>query len=62
MKIKQLMDSLTVRGEIVARFGAATLVKQPEGRIRLVGGSESDRIEAREWVSLFLHEVVLAER
>jgi len=61
MKLRHLLDSWLVRGEVVARFGAAQLVKQPEGRFQLVGGNEAERSEAREWVSLFLHEAILTE-
>jgi len=61
MKLKQLLECWLVRGEVVACFGAARLVKQPEGRFQLVGGNEAERSEAREWVSLFLHEAVLTE-
>jgi hypothetical protein len=61
MKLRNLLESLLVRGEVVARFGAARLVKQPEGRFQLIGGNEAERSEAREWVSLFLHEAVLVE-
>jgi len=61
MKLKYLLESWLVRGEVVACFGTARLVKQPEGRFQLVGGSEAERSEAREWVSLFLHEAVVVE-
>ncbi len=44
---------------MVARFGAAALVKTKEGRFALRGGSRSDHIEARDWASMFLHEAVL---
>jgi hypothetical protein len=44
---------------IVARFGAAALVRTPEGRFTLRGGNKSDHIEARDWASMFLHEAVI---
>ena len=40
---------------LVAAFGEATLVKI-DGRLELRGGTMADRIEALEWVSLFLPE------
>ena len=43
----------------VARFGSARLVKTQEGHYELRGGSKSDSLEAREWVSIFMHEVVI---
>jgi hypothetical protein len=44
--------------EVIARFGQAALIKQPNGTWQLKGGSEDDRLSAREWISLFLHEAV----
>ena len=46
---------------LVARFGEARLVCTLQGRIELRDGSRSDRIEAREWVSMFLHDVAVRE-
>ncbi len=44
---------------LVARFGQARLVSRADGRVELRGGTSSDQTEAREWVSLFLHDAVL---
>ena len=41
MKLKQFVDSIFHRGEIVARFGAATLIKAPQGQWQLMGGTTS---------------------
>jgi hypothetical protein len=46
------------REEIVAAFGQALLVKLPEGRWELRGGTQDDRTAAKEWISLFCHEAV----
>ena len=47
---------------VIATFGDATLVKV-EGKLHLRGGSMVDRMEALEWVSLFLpDDVVSLER
>ncbi len=43
---------------LVARFGQANLVSRADGRVELRGGSAVDRAEAREWISLFMHEAV----
>ncbi len=42
--------------ETIAIFGKARLVRHPHGKYELQGGSRADRIEAREWVSLFMHQ------
>jgi hypothetical protein len=43
---------------LVARFGRAKLLARADGRVELRGGSEADRAEAREWISLFMHDAV----
>jgi hypothetical protein len=53
-------DETRARGhEVIARFGEAALIKQPDGKWQLKGGSDEDRLSAREWISLFMHEAVL---
>ncbi len=47
--------------ESVAQFGRARLVKTLDCKFELRGGSKEDRLAAREWVSLFLHEAVVRE-
>jgi len=44
---------------ILARFGPARLVELPDGRLELRGGSRTELIEAKEWMSLFEHDRVL---
>jgi hypothetical protein len=61
MKLKQILRS-TIETKTVARFGAARLVRVPRGRFQLIGGTTEDRLAAREWTSLFLHEAVLTDR
>lgn len=46
------------RKQLVQQFGAARLVKLPNGQHELLGGSANDRAAAFEWVSLFAHEIV----
>ena len=44
----------------VARFGPARLIRKPDGRHELIGGTEDHRATAREWCSLFAPEIVFA--
>ena len=44
---------------LIARFGAARLFERPDGRAELRGGTDAERTEAKEWLSLFEHETVL---
>jgi hypothetical protein len=43
----------------LAKFGTARLIQKSTGKIELVGGTVADRIAAKEWVSLFLHEATV---
>jgi hypothetical protein len=59
MKLKT-HDETPARGqEVIARFGQAALIQLPNGGWQLKGGSEEDRLSAREWISLFMHDAVL---
>jgi hypothetical protein len=49
------------QGEVIASFGRARLVKYLDGRMELKGGSREDRVSAREWISLFMHDAVVRE-
>ena len=44
----------------IARFGAARLVERAAGRAELRGGAGPERTEAKEWISLFAHELGLS--
>jgi hypothetical protein len=46
---------------LIASFGRARLFSGADGRVELCGGSEVDRADAREWISLFLHDAVLRD-
>jgi hypothetical protein len=48
-------------GETIASFGQARLVKYLDGKLELKGGSRADRLEAYEWISLFMHEAVVRD-
>lgn len=43
---------------VIACWGTARLVREPDGRYRLHGGTPADRQAALEWISLFLHEAL----
>jgi len=45
---------------LIATFGHARLVRLPDGRYELQGGSAADCVAAREWCSLFAPEVVFS--
>jgi len=61
MKTLHLLEYLRDRdGETLATFGTARLVKYLDGKVELRGGSPADRTDARQWCSLFMHEVAIA--
>ena len=57
MKLKSLIP-LRYRTRLIRQFGPAKLVRRPNGQHELIGGSDADRADAFEWVSLFAHEIV----
>jgi hypothetical protein len=44
---------------VIAYFGQARLVRRLDCKFELRGGSIEDHCAAKEWISLFMHEVVL---
>src|SRR5262249_27852903 len=40
--------------EVIAGAGAARLLRDREGRYRLVGGTEADRAELKAWIAKFM--------
>jgi len=44
---------------VVAVFGQARLVRRLDGKAALQGGTDQDRVKAKEWIALFWHEAVL---
>jgi hypothetical protein len=48
-------------GELIASWGEARLIKFLDGKVVLKGGAKEDRMEAREWISLFLNDAVVRE-
>jgi hypothetical protein len=57
MKLNQITAS-RFGNRVVRRFGGAKLVRRPNGRHELVGGTHADRSAANEWASLFAHQIV----
>ena len=47
---------------VVALFGQARLMREPDGRFQLEGGNRHDRLAAVEWTSMFLPEAVVSQR
>jgi hypothetical protein len=56
MRLRRMLESLRPQHEVVASFGGAELVRTPDGKTELRGGTEADRQAAMEWISLFWHE------
>ena len=54
------MNCIIKPARILLRFGRARLIRGEDGKYELVGGSEGDYTEAKEWVSLFAHEIVFS--
>ena len=59
MKNGQLLSERPDGGEVIALFGDAKLVKTIDSKYELRGGSKGDRTAAQEWISMFMHEMVL---
>jgi hypothetical protein len=59
MKNAHLFPEEADSGEVIALFGDAKLVKTIDSKYELRGGSKGDHIAAQEWVSKFMHEMVL---
>ena len=57
MKLKNIIPQ-RYRSQIVRLFGDAKLICHSNGQYEFVGGSPDDHAAAREWCSLFAHEVV----
>lgn len=61
MKLMQPDTASENCGTVIACFGGAALIERPEGSHILAGGSREDRSEAKEWISLFMHEIVIRD-
>jgi hypothetical protein len=45
---------------LIASFGSARLYERLDGGAELCGGADPERTEAKEWISLFAHELGLS--
>jgi len=59
MKLNLLKFVNSVR--TIQSFGHARLVQYANGRYELIGGTRADFTAAKEWISLFGHEIVLSQ-
>jgi len=60
MKINQLLHFTRSDDELIATFGDARLVRHLNGRHELLSGTPDDLAAAREWCSLFAHDLVFS--
>jgi hypothetical protein len=58
MKARHICTNIVNALKIINHFGNALLVRRTDGKHELVGGSDGDYTAAKEWVSLFAHEIV----
>jgi hypothetical protein len=58
MKARHICTKIINPWKIINRFGNGLLVQRTDAKYELVGGSDSDYSAAKEWVSLFAHEIV----
>jgi len=58
--MKQRFRFAQDKGETIAAFGHARLVRQTDGRHELIAGTAEDAADARDWCSLFAHEIVFS--
>ncbi len=59
MRLKKFFPEFRHEGEVIAIFGQARLIKTRDFKYELRGGSRDDHAQANEWISLFMHEVVV---
>jgi hypothetical protein len=58
MKARHICTNIFNPWKIISHFGNALLVQRTDGKHELVGGNDGDYTAAKEWVSLFAHEIV----
>lgn len=58
--MKNVFNNKTLAERVIAIFGQARLIKHFNGQFELRGGTRHDQGEAREWISMFLHEAILS--
>jgi hypothetical protein len=60
MKIKNIGKRIVNKAKVIMCFGNAWLIRRANGRHELIGGTESDFTAAKEWTSLFAHEITFS--
>ena len=45
---------------VIATFGAARLIRKPNGQHELVGGTRDNHADALQWCSMFHHDLVFS--
>jgi hypothetical protein len=60
MKIKTITKRIVNTAKVINHFGNAWLIRRANGRHELIGGTDSDFTAAKEWASLFAHDVVFS--
>lgn len=43
----------------LAAFGGARLLANDDGTVAILGGTQAEHADAREWLSLFMHDAIL---
>jgi dissimilatory sulfite reductase (desulfoviridin) alpha/beta subunit len=60
MKIKTIGKRIVNTAKVINRFGSAWLIRRANGRHELIGGTVGDFTAAKEWASLFAHDIVFS--
>ena len=60
MKPKPLPLRPLAQDNLIANFGGARLMRKFNGACYLIGGNDADRADAKEWVSMFMHEASIS--
>ena len=61
MRIKKSYEVHSAPDEIIGHFGQVQLVRRPDGRHDLLGGSNGAQVMVRKWCGLFAPFLVFGE-
>lgn len=56
----QIPMALNDRTQTIMQFGKAKLIQTAEGKLEMKGATKDEQTEAKEFISLFMHESVLS--
>jgi hypothetical protein len=56
MKPRSYFQDFKDEGKVIASFGQARLVKYLNDKYELRDGFKEDRLAAKKWISMFLHD------